>query len=303
MPIDEDLKRRLRFDFPRMSEPYRLLVEAEPLLRVFANRHVFAVEMEDEDTIAAVKAIDTLTGAISVYRAEQFIDCTGDGWVGYYAGAKYRIGRESREEFGEDLAPAEADRLTMSGCLMGNLAVGFRSADTGRPVHYKPPTWAAQLPVENFGRQPRGFTGGHWWLEHQGEIDDLDHPELARDELVRITFGYWDWIKNHWQDRALARDYALVYVPHGHAKRETRRPPVDRRRASVLRFQYQSRKPRSLTPFRISTHCPMSSEMRIDGMPVLAAAARNVSLETLRDSGMYRYFPPTRAAPPGRNTR
>lgn len=28
------------------------------------------------------------------YRGKLFIDCTGDGWLGYYAGAKYRFGRE-----------------------------------------------------------------------------------------------------------------------------------------------------------------------------------------------------------------
>ncbi len=28
------------------------------------------------------------------------------------------MGRESSEEFNEDLAPSEADRITMSGCLM-----------------------------------------------------------------------------------------------------------------------------------------------------------------------------------------
>jgi len=38
--------------------------------------------------------------------------------VGYFAGAEYHMGRESREEFGEDLAPPEADMITMSGCLI-----------------------------------------------------------------------------------------------------------------------------------------------------------------------------------------
>ena len=38
-------------------------------------------------------------------------------------------------------------------------------------------------------------------------------------------------------------------------------------------------------------------------MPVLAALARRVSLGTLRHSGMPRYRPPTRTAPPVRKTR
>ena len=39
------------------------------------------------------------------------------------------------------------------------------------------------------------------------------------------------------------------------------------------------------------------------GMPVAAADWRSVSLETLRQSGMPRNRPPTRAAPPSRSTR
>ena len=221
--IEEAGRIQKRFDFPKMSEPFRLLTEREKNLAVFVNRHVFAVQMNRDGAIDAVEALDTLTGRIHVYHAKQFIDCTGDGWVGYYAGAKYRMGRESSEEFGEDLAPAEADKLTMSGCLMGNLAISYRAEDTGKPVDYTPPPWAAKLPVNDFGRNPRGFTGGQWWLEHQNEIDDLKNPEFARDELIRISFGYWDWIKNHWSERAQAQDYALVYIPHGDAKRETRR--------------------------------------------------------------------------------
>ena len=221
--IEEAGRIRARYAHPKMSEPFRRLAEQEENLTVFVNRHVFGVQMADDYTIAAVKALDTLAGGVHVYRGKQFVDCTGDGWVGYYAGAKYRMGRECREEFGEDLAPPEADQLTMSGCLMGNLALSYRAENTGKPVEYVPPPWAAKLPTVEFGRSPRGFTSGQWWLEHQGEIDDLGDPERARDELIRISFGYWDYIKNHWPDRARARDYALVYVPHGDAKRETRR--------------------------------------------------------------------------------
>ena len=52
-----------------------------------------------------------------------FIDATGDGWLGYFAGAKFRHGRESRAEFGESHAPEQADKINMSGCLMGELCL------------------------------------------------------------------------------------------------------------------------------------------------------------------------------------
>ena len=222
--IEEAGRIRVRYGYLKMSEPFRLLAEAEKDLTIVLNRHVFDAEMEDEKRIAAVKAVDTLTGAIEVYRGKLFIDSTGDGWVGHFAGAKCRLGRESRDEFHEDLAPEKPDRITMSGCLMGRRALCYRAENTGRPVEYVPPPWAAKLPPpEQFGRNPRGFAGGQWWLEHEGTIDDLDDAEKARDELIRITFGYWDYIKNGWPERARAANYALTYVPIGDAKRESRR--------------------------------------------------------------------------------
>ena len=54
-------------------------------------------------------------------------------------------------------------------------------------------------------------------------MDDLEDPEGARDELIRITFAYWGWIKNHWAEKDKARTYEMVYVPYMDARRETRR--------------------------------------------------------------------------------
>ncbi|MCD6350804.1 MAG: FAD-dependent oxidoreductase, partial [Armatimonadetes bacterium] len=174
--------------------------------------------------LRAAKAVNTLTGELSLYRGKMFIDCTGDGWVGYYAGARYRFGRESRDEFGESLAPEKPDHITMSGCLMGSGAVAFRARDVGHPVEYTPPPWAPRFKsAEDFGRRVQRVTGGEWWIEHPGDIDDLNDAERARDELLRITFGYWDFIKNVWPGRERARNYALVYVPILDARRESRR--------------------------------------------------------------------------------
>lgn len=222
--IEEAGRIKARYGFRKMSEPFRILAEQEKNLHVFLNRRVIGAEMASPGKIAGVKAVDTLSGAMSTWRGKTFIDCTGDGWLGYYAGARYRLGRESRDEFQESLAPAKADAITMSGCLMGDLALSYRAQSAGRPVRYEPPPWAAKLPPpEEFKRRIRGFAGGEWWLEHEGTIDDLWDAEGARDELVRISFGYWDYIKNHWPERRHAADYALVWVPVTNGKREARR--------------------------------------------------------------------------------
>jgi FAD dependent oxidoreductase/Concanavalin A-like lectin/glucanases superfamily len=222
--IEEVGRIKARYGHPKMSEPFRIAAKDEKNLSVFLNNHVYTVGMAGQTRIAYVEAVDTLTNRITCYRARQFIDCTGDGWVGYFAGAEYRLGREGRDEFDESLAPEAPDSITMSGCLMGRRALSYRAEDAGKPVAYTPPPWALKLPsAEEFGRKPKNMTTGEWWLEHPGHIDDLWGAERARDELLRVTFGYWDYIKNAWPDRRRAANYHLAYVPIVEAKRETRR--------------------------------------------------------------------------------
>ncbi len=222
--MEEALRITVERDYPLVSDAFRELTSAETNLTVVLNGRVIAAEAGPGGRIEAVRAVDTLCGSISRIRGRHFIDCTGDGWLGFYAGAEYRLGRESRAETGEELAQEAPDGVTMSGCIMGRQALSFRADDTGAPSPYAPPAWAAKLPPpEEFGRTIKSITGGNWWLEHEGTVDDLNDPEHARDELIRITFGYWDFIKNRWEDRAKAVNHALVHVPIWNAKRETRR--------------------------------------------------------------------------------
>jgi hypothetical protein len=222
--IEEASRIRAHNRNPRMTEAFRTLAETEPNLTILYNRRVVGVEMVTPDTIALTKAVNTLDGSLSTVSGRYFIDSTGDGWLGFFAGAKFRLGREAREEFGEDLAPAKADNITMSGCLMGNYAISFRARPVGNDAPYTPPAWIPKLPAaDEFGRRIRSVTSGEWWIEHPGEIDDLWNPELARDELVRISFAYWDFLKNHWEGREQARKHVLTFVPFMNAKRETRR--------------------------------------------------------------------------------
>jgi hypothetical protein len=222
--IEEAGRLRARHGLHKMSEPFRLLAAEEKNLAVFTNHHVFAAEMRSPTAIRAVRAVDTLTGAVSVFEGKLFVDCTGDGWVGHYAGAQYRFGREGRDEFHESFAPEKPDRITMSGCIMGELSLSYRAVNVGRPSPYAPPPWAAQLPpAELIGRNPRGLATGEWWLERQGTIDGIAEAERSRDELIRITFGYWNYLKNAWPEREKTANFALSYVPIVEAKRETRR--------------------------------------------------------------------------------
>lgn len=225
--IEEAELLRVQYGQKHCSDAFKLLCYAEENLEVFLNQHVFDAIMNGDKEIKGVKAVRTLTGKITEYKGKKFIDCTGDGWLGYFAGAKYRYGRESNDEFNESLAPDTADNITMSGCLMGDDLVNktaFRSKKTNKPVKYKRPPWAREIDtLIGYGRRIHQINKGNWWMEHEGTINDLMDAERARDELIKVTFSYWDYVKNKSDRKEEARNYELVTLPIMNAKRETRR--------------------------------------------------------------------------------
>ena len=210
------------------SQAYAWQAKASPNLSLFPDRRVLKVEKTGDGHLDAVLAKDTLSGGWTRYRAKFFIDCTGDGWVGYYAGVPYRFGREGKAEFGEDEAPDEPDKRTMSGVIITDGTWCFSLRDTGRPVAYETPEWARVLP-EGFRKKlkpqvrKRGGFGASWWIEHSGDFDDFADPEGARDELVKISFAYFGWGKNEWEHRDLLKNYELMWVPFVDGRRETLR--------------------------------------------------------------------------------
>ena len=206
-------------------------VAKEKNISLFLNENVYTAD-KDGDAIRAVYSSNTLSGERSVFRGDWFIDCTGDGWLGHYAGAEFRLGREARSEFNESLAPEEASRVTMSGSLTsGSRKPGFfyRAVERKAPVAFVPPAWAVKIPnPELFFVKRRGFEGaaigyGSWWIEYPGATDDLYGEEEARDYLYRITVGFWDLLKNHSVIKEKAANWELLDVPSTLAKRETRR--------------------------------------------------------------------------------
>lgn len=213
---------------PNNSLAYALQAEGERNLSLYPNNRVLKIEKTGEGHIDAVLAKDTLTGRWIRYRAQMFIDCTGDGWIGYFAGVPYRFGREGKDEFGEKEAPDLADRRTMSGVIITDGVWSFSFKDEGHPVDYVTPAWARVLP-KDFRRnlkpavRVRGGFKPAWWIEHSGDVDDLDDPEGARDELVKISFAYFGWGKNEWEHSKILRNYSLVWVPFIDGRRETMR--------------------------------------------------------------------------------
>jgi hypothetical protein len=211
------------------SEAFLTLATAEPNLTLFMNQHVFEAVMDNESHISGVKSVSTLTGLISEYKGTMFIDCSGDGWLGYYAGAEYRRGREAGSEFNESKAPEKADGITMSGCIMGDgngYMTAFRTRKNDHPVEFVLPDWVRPIEIlESPHRSLRGRVPdvGTWWMEHPGDIDDTFKAEEARDELIKVTLAFWDYVKNRSDVVEKARTRDLEMIPILDAKRESRR--------------------------------------------------------------------------------
>lgn len=212
--------------FHRWSAPWHKLADAEANLTVFLNNRVDGVVMDGESCIKGVRALHALDGTRAEYHGRLVVDATGDGWVGYYAGADYRLGREARHEFNESEAPVLADRITMSGCLMGKSSY-FSTVQRGVEYPFVAPIWASRVgpDFEDTGRLYRRLraNSGGWWLEYPGYFDDLWKAEEARDYLYKITYGYFDFIKNQWSKKETAKPYMISDVPPTLARRESRR--------------------------------------------------------------------------------
>jgi len=187
-------------------------VLAEGNIDLFLCTHVNAVEM-DGQRIAAVIAQDIRTGARRAFRGDLFADCTGDGTLGFLAGADFRVGREARSETGESLAPPQSDRLSMG------TSVQWYAEKRDKPVAFPRTPWAVKFDQESCLRTTRG----DWNWETGARRDQVREIERIRDYALRVTYGNWSTLKNHpdLKDRYL--NWNLTWIAYIGGKRESRR--------------------------------------------------------------------------------
>lgn len=190
---------------------------AEPGLQLCMNASVNGAVMEGS-RICSVKAWQTTTQTWHVFEADLFADCSGDSILAPLTGAEFRVGREARSEFDEDIQPEQGDRKTMGmSCLI-------QARETDSPKTYTPPSWARRFSSEaDLPHRIQTFTGlgNFWWMELGGEDDSIHDTEVLRDKLVAVAFGVWDHIKNHGDHGAA--NWELEWVGFLPGKRESRR--------------------------------------------------------------------------------
>jgi hypothetical protein len=192
-------------------------IRNEPNILPLLNCSVNDATMKD-GRIISVKGWQTTAETWHVVSADFFADCSGDSILSTLSGAEFRVGREARGEFGEDIEPEVADRKTMGmSCLL-------QARETAHPVTFIPPKWARVFPTDaDLPARDHSFTGtsNFWWIELGGEEDSIHDTESLRDRLLAITFGVWDHGKNHGDHGAANWDLEWVgFLP---GKRESRR--------------------------------------------------------------------------------
>jgi hypothetical protein len=194
-------------------------VVREPNITLLLNTAVHDLEKTDADTIRSVRAFCAQNSTEYVVAAPLFVDGSGDGIVGFLAGAAFRMGAEARADFGELYAPEQP-----SGELLGH-TIYFYSKNTSRPVKFVPPSFA----LRDITRIPRwrdirfGVDGCRlWWFEWGGRGDTIHDSEEIKWELWKVAYGAWDYIKNSGKFPE-AETATLEWVGTIPGKRESRR--------------------------------------------------------------------------------
>ncbi len=182
------------------------LVEDETNLTVRLSTRAFGVEKNADGTIAAVKALDLAANRVIRLAAPLFCDATGDGWIGHYAGADCRMGREARDEYGETMAPAKSDGDTLGASIM------WTSVEGNDPVEFSAP-WAEPH------AQGEVAVNGEWNWEYGIHRDVIREGEAVRDRLLLAIYGAFSLAKK--DPKNVNR--VLNFCPYLLGKRESRR--------------------------------------------------------------------------------
>ncbi|WP_246578231.1 FAD-dependent oxidoreductase [Clostridium frigoris] len=197
-------------------------VKDEKNIYLFLNSEATEINVLKSKKGNIIKSVTAWTNGSeikTIFESDIYIDCSGDGFIGSAAGAKYHIGRESRYEFNESLAPEKADKVLLGSTIL------FYTKDVGHSVKFVPPNFAKYISKTNIpkNRVIKCNDSGccYWWIELGGELDIVKQNEMIRDDLWSLVYGIWDYIKN--SGKYDADNLTLDWVGSIPGKREYRR--------------------------------------------------------------------------------
>lgn len=202
----------------------------EPNLTLMLNTAVIAAQTSGNRVNKAIAVRESTEERFEI-DAKVFIDCTGDGRLAAEAGAAFMEGREDQAQFGEKLAIKKADNYRLGSTIL------LQAKKHDRPMPYSPPSWVREFTKEELklrlyatpGDEEPTHEYGYWWAEWGGTLDTIKQNEEIRDELLAITLGIWNHIKNgppgtpQGADPFEASHWALDWCGFVPGKRESRR--------------------------------------------------------------------------------
>ncbi len=189
-------------------------LEAAKNVTLLMDTSVTSVQM-DGKTIRSVEARSNTSHHRIRVSGSQFIDCTGDGLVGFMAGAKFRYGRESKHEFGEQWdkfgelwSPEKEDNRVMGTTVM------WRSAQGKKASRFPATPWAKDV-AKTYAEKKSEW----YWEYSDNDRHQIDDAEAIRDHMFRAVYGNFSNLK---KNPAHAR-LELEWVAFIGGKRESRR--------------------------------------------------------------------------------
>jgi len=189
-------------------------MESYSNISMFLNYRAYSANTENQ-IVSSVDARHTSSGEQLRFSAPYFVDCTGDGWIGYWAGAEYAYGREpdslyneSWEEWGELWSPEREDQQILGASVL------WRTMESDSMYEFPEVPWAMDVVGQYAARK------GTWnWELISDRWHQVDHAEQIRDHMLKAIYGSFYNFK-HKRD---ASHLKLEWVSYLLGKRESRR--------------------------------------------------------------------------------
>jgi hypothetical protein len=183
-------------------------------VKIFLNTRAYAVNTSS-GSITSVDAANTSSGEKIRFTAPLFIDCTGDGWIGFWAGAEFMYGREDSTVYKENWdqhkelwSPSKRDNRVMGSSVL------WRTVDKGSPVTFPEVPWAMETAAEY------AATEGTWkWEFSDNDKNQIENGEEIRDHMLKAIYGSFFNAKKKPENANLALEWTSYLL----GKRESRR--------------------------------------------------------------------------------
>ncbi len=181
---------------------------------LFLNTRAYDAVAED-NRIQYVDARHTSSGERKRFRAPWFVDSTGDGWIGFWTGAKYSYGRESVDTYGEAWeawgelwSPEQPDNIVMGSSVL------WRTTEETEVQVFPNVPWAMEVAKDH-----KAIAGEWYWEFSRNDLHQIEDAEEIRDHMLRAIFGSFYNAKQD-EENSLLR---LEWVSYLVGKRESRR--------------------------------------------------------------------------------